>query len=142
MTRFVFQGTGHTTGGGGGGVLAAGAVAAVLIFGGGAAAITTAVTELLIVVAVVFAVLIVAAAALAVWWLRKGLPAREARAAEVYAARFRASELARQRQREDRELAADARQARMVAAVVPAVMSALNPPQPQPVRVVRAEVER
>lgn len=140
MTTFKFQGTGQTTGGGGGSVLAVAAVAAVLIFGGGAAAVTAAVAEVLLVVAVVVGVLILAVVALFAWWVLRGRPAGEAKAEAAALARVAARELDDARRaavRHQRALELAAASAPVIQNIIPAVQY----PQPQPVTVVRSNLQ-
>jgi hypothetical protein len=67
MTKFVFQGTGHTVGDGGGWLLA-GVVAVVVAVGSGAVA---AAAELLTAIVIGVVVVVVLALAAGIWWLAR-----------------------------------------------------------------------
>ncbi len=145
------KGTWQTTGGGdsGSAVAMAAIVGAVFLFGGGAmAAVAAAVTELIITVAIIIGVLVVAAAVLLVWWVRR-MPVREARARAVYAAQVEAYEDGKRRaalERHQRALELARASAPVIQNVIdPAAILAADawqPRQPEPVRVLRGEVER
>ncbi len=144
------HGTWTTTGGGGdsgSGVVIAAIIGAVFLFAGGTvAAVTAAVTQLIITVAIIVGVLVVAAAALLVWWLRR-MPAREARARERYAAQVLRYEDGKRRvalERHQRALELARASAPVIQNVIDpaALLAAAVQYQPEPVRVLRGEVER
>jgi|GEM_PF-6641590 len=147
------KGTWQTTGGGGpdSSVVIAAIIAAVFLFGGGTVAavteaVTAAVTELLIIVAVFIGVLVVAAVGLLVWWIR-GMPVREARARATYSAQVEAYEEGKRRaamERHQRALELARASAPVIQNVIDpaALLAAVVQPEPQPVRVLRGQVER
>lgn len=145
MTRFVFQGSGRTTGPDLSGLIGAGVLVGAVI------GVAVAVIEFAAVIAAVLIAVVVLAAGLLTWWLLTQ-PARKARFDAAYRAAFTAREEASrahalQRQQFAVELArASAPQIQNVIDPAPFVAAALAAlgvqPQPEPVRAVRGEVER
>ncbi len=144
------HGTWTTTGGGGdsgSGVAIAAIIGAVFLFGGGAmAAVVAAVTELLITVAIIIGVLVVAAAGLLVWWMRR-MPVREARDRQAYDARVLQHEEGKRRavlERHQRALELARASAPVIQNVIDpaALLAAAVQYQPEPVRLLRGEVEQ
>jgi len=145
MTRFSGTFQGQTSGGDSAWPALA---AVVLLFGGSGAAIGAA-KGVLVAAAAITGSLVVAGGSLLAWWLLRGLPAREARAAEVYAARVQAvsgEQERRDRLRHQRRLELAQASAPVITNVIdPASIAAAlgaRPQVPQPVPVVRGEVAR
>jgi hypothetical protein len=145
VTKFVFQGTGRTTGGGDGWKALAALGAIVLIGSSGAgAAIAGTLEAAVIAAAAVVGALILAAALLLALWLVKVRPACDAKAAEERAAQVLAYEEARRRDALERHQ----RALELAAASAPVIQNVIDPAalvaalSVRPVPVVPREVGR
>lgn len=143
MSKFTFQGTGQTTGGDGWKVVAAAAIILILSGGGAiagaAAGVVAAVVDLLYWVAgVMYGTALLAAIG---WFATRRLRAeRQVRVNAVIDARRQAREDEIEQRHARRALASAHAQAAAWAPVITGIAAALQPPQPQPAPVIRAEV--